>query len=356
MPWSWLPVPLARSAAGSGRRRVLITGGAGFIGSTLGDALLALGNEVTALDNLSTGTLANLDHALRHPSFTFIEGDIRNARLVERVVAGYDAVVHLAARIGLRLVIESPTETIESNVRGTEVVLKAAARHGTRTIVASTSEVYGLSTHHPSSESDPITFGSPTRGRWSYACSKACNESLALALQRERGLPATVVRLFNTVGPRQSARYGMVLSRFVRQALSGEPLTVYGDGTQTRSFCHVSDVLDALTTLIDRPVGVGDVFNIGNPAEITVLDLARTVIARTGSASGITFVPFADVFGDGFEEIERRVPDITKARAELGFSPSRTLESVIDEIARAVSGVPRREAALSLAMAGHHDV
>jgi len=334
--------------------RVLITGGAGFIGSTLCDALLARGDEVTALDNLSTGTLTNLGQASGYASFTFIEGDIRDARLVERVVAGHDAVVHLAARIGLRLVLESPIETIESNVRGTEAVLDAVTRHGTRTIVASTSEVYGLATRHPSSESDPITFGSPTRGRWSYACSKACDEFLALALQRERGLPATVVRFFNTVGPRQSARYGMVLPRFVRQALAGEPLTVYGDGTQTRSFCHVFDVLDALTTLIDHPVGVGDVFNIGNPAEITVLDLARTVIARTRSASEITFVPFADVFGEGFEEINRRVPDITKARAELGFFPSLTLESVIDDIAGAVTGEPRQEAVLSLAMAGHH--
>jgi UDP-glucose 4-epimerase len=334
--------------------RVLITGGAGFIGSTLCDTLLDRGDEVTVVDNLSTGTLANLGHALEYASLTFIEGDIRDTHLVERVVAGHDAVVHLAARIGLRLVIESPIETIESNVRGTEVVLNAATRHGTRTIVASTSEVYGLSTRHPSSESDPITFGSPTRGRWSYACSKACDEFLALALQRERCLPATVVRFFNTVGPRQSARYGMVLPRFVRQALLGEPLTVYGDGTQTRSFCHVSDVLDALTTLIDRPVGVGDVFNIGNPAEITVLDLARTVIARTWSASDITFVPFADVFGEGFEEIYRRVPDITKARAELGFFPSRTLESVIDDIAAAVTGERRRNAAAALGMAGHH--
>jgi len=329
--------------------RVLITGGAGFIGSTLGDALLARGDEVTVIDNLSTGTLANLGHALGRASFTLIEGDIRDAGLVERAMAGHDAVVHLAARIGLRLVMESPVETIESNARGTEVVLKAATRHGRRTIVASTSEVYGLATRHPSAESDPITFGSPARGRWSYACSKAYDEFLALALQRERGLPATVVRLFNTVGPRQSARYGMVLPRFVRQALAGEPLTVYGDGTQTRSFCHVFDVVDALTTLIDRPAGVGDVFNIGNPAEITVLDLARTVIARTGSASAVTFVPFADVFGDGFEEINRRVPDITKARAELGFFPSRTLESVIDDIAWAVAGETGRDAAPAMA-------
>ena len=269
-------------------------------------------------------------------------------------MAGQDAVVHLAARIGLRLVVESPIETMECNAGGTEVVLNAATRYGIRTIVASTSEVYGLATRHPSSESDPITFGSPTRGRWSYACSKAYDEFLALALHRERGLPATVVRLFNTVGPRQSARYGMVLPRFVRQALAGEPLTVYGDGTQTRAFCHVFDVLDALTMLIDRPVGIGDVFNIGNPAEISVLDLARTVIARTRSASDITFVPFADVFGHGFEEIERRVPDIAKARAELGFFPSRTLESVIDEIAGSVTGEPRQGPALSPTMAGHH--
>jgi UDP-glucose 4-epimerase len=342
------------SQDGPAVNRVLVTGGAGFIGSTLCDALLARGDEVTAVDNLSTGTLTNLNHATEHASFTFIKGDVRDARLVQRVMADQDAVVHLAARIGLRLVVESPIETIESNIHGTKAVLDAAARHATRTIVASTSEVYGLATRHPSSESDPITFGSPTRGRWSYACSKACDEFLALALQRERGLPATVVRLFNTVGPRQSARYGMVLPRFVRQALAGEPLTVYGGGTQTRSFCHVFDVIDALTTLIDHPVGVGDVFNIGNPAEISVLDLARTVIARTRSASGITFVPFTDVFGNGFEEIERRVPDIAKARAELGFFPSRTLESVIDEVAMSVTGDPRQGPALSPTMAGHH--
>ena len=334
--------------------RVLVTGGAGFIGSTLCDALLARGDEVTAVDNLSTGTVTNLNHAMGHASFTFIEGDIRDAGLVEHLVAGQDAVVHLAARLGLRLVMDSPIETIESNVRGTEAVLDAATRHGTRTIVASTSEVYGLATRHPSSESDPITFGSPIRGRWSYACSKAYDEFLALALQRERGLPATVVRLFNTVGPRQSARYGMVLPRFVRQALAGQPLTVYGDGTQTRSFCHVFDVLDALVTLLNRPVGIGDVFNIGNPAEISVLDLARTVIARTRSVSDITFVPYADVFGNGFEEIERRVPDIAKARAELDFFPSRTLESVIDAIAEFVTREPRPGPALSPTMARHH--
>ena len=334
--------------------RVLVTGGAGFIGSTLCDALLARGNEVTAVDDLSTGTLTNLNHAAGYASFTFIEGDIRDARLIERAMAGQDAVVHLAARVGLRLVLNSPIETIESNVRGTAAVLDAATRHRTRTIVASTSEVYGLATRHPSSESDPITFGSPTRGRWSYACSKVYDEFLALALQRERGLPATVVRLFNTVGSRQSARYGMVLPRFVRQALAGEPLTVYGAGTQTRSFCHVLDVLDALTTLIDRPVGVGDVFNIGNPAEISVLDLARMVIARTRSASAITFVPFADVFSNGFEEIERRVPDIAKAQDELGFFPSRTLESVIDDIAGCVAGMPRQEPAFRPTMAGLH--
>jgi UDP-glucose 4-epimerase len=273
---------------------------------------------------------------------------------MDRITAGQDAVVHLAARVGLHLVLDSPIETIESNVRGTEAVLDAATRYGVRTIVASTSEVYGLAVRHPSSESDPITFGSPTRGRWSYACSKAYDEFLALALQRERGLPATVVRLFNTVGPRQSARYGMVLPRFVRQALAGEPLTVYGDGTQTRSFCHVLDVLDALTTLIDRPVGVGEVFNIGNPAEIRVVDLAGLVIARTRSVSGITFVPFAEVYGSGFEEIERRVPDIAKARAELGYSPSRTLESVIDGIAESVAALPRQGPAVSATMALHH--
>src|SRR5579862_8515603 len=309
--------------------RVLITGGAGFIGSTLCDTLLDRGDEVTVVDNLSTGTLANLGHALEYASLTFIEGDIRDTHLVERVVAGHDAVVHLAARIGLRLVIESPIETIESNVRGTEVVLNAATRHGTRTIVASTSEIYGLTTRHPSSESDPITFGSPTRGRWSYACSKAYDEFLALALQRERGLPATVVRLFNTVGPRQSARYGMVLPRFVRQALAGEPLTVYGDGSQTRSFCFVGDVIWALLNILDDDKTIGEIYNLGNPQEVKILDLAQRVIAQTGSSSVVSFVPFSEAYTEGFEEIHRRVPDISKLREAIGFVPRVGLDEIV---------------------------
>lgn len=316
--------------------RVLITGGSGFIGSHLADALLARGHEVTAIDDLSTGVFANLGAASSSDRFTFVEGDVRDTATIDPLVSDHDSVVHLAARIGLQLVVESPLKTMQVNARGTEVVLDAAARHGRRTVVASTSEVYGLSATYPSAESDPITFGSPTRGRWSYACSKAYDEFLALALHRERGLPATVVRLFNTVGPRQSARYGMVLPRFVRQALAGEPLTVYGNGSQTRSFCHIADVVDGLVTLVERPVGTGDVFNIGNPAEISILDLAHKVIAATGSGSVVTFVPFDEVYGEGFEEIQRRIPDIAKARAELGYEPRRSLDSVIAQIAASV--------------------
>jgi UDP-glucose 4-epimerase len=312
--------------------RVLITGGAGFIGSTLCDALLARGDEVTALDNLSTGTLTNLGQASGYASFTFIEGDIRDARLVERVVADHDAVVHLAARIGLRLVLESPIETIESNVRGTEVVLNAATRYGTRTIVASTSEVYGLSTRHPSSESDPITFGSPTRGRWSYACSKACDEFLALALQRERGLPATVVRFFNTVGPRQSARYGMVLPRFVRQALTGQPLTVYGDGTQRRVFCHVRDVTRVLADLMEREDVYGEVFNIGGTEEVSIVELAEHVRSLTESESDVVMVPYDDAYEPGFEDMARRVPNTDKIRSWTGWVPRLSLQDVITDV------------------------
>jgi UDP-glucose 4-epimerase len=318
---------------------VFITGAAGFIGSNLTDAYLAAGWDVVGLDDLSTGSRENLAAAAAHPHFRLVVGDVCNDALVGEAMANCDVVVHLAARIGLRLVIDSPLQTLESNVKGTEVVIKHAAARKLRTIVASTSEVYGLTTRIPSHEDDPITFGSPAKGRWSYACSKAYDEFLALANFRENGLPATVVRLFNTVGARQTGRYGMVLPRFVRQALAGEPLTVYGDGRQTRCFGSVRDVVRVLIQIANEPNAIGEVINLGNPEEIEIVELARRVIALTSSTSSIAYVPFDDVFGAGFEEIQRRVPDITKARALLGFEPRVHRDEIIrDVIAQFATG------------------
>lgn len=317
--------------------KILITGGAGFIGSHLSDALLKRGDEVVAIDDLSTGSMQNIAHLLDDRRFSFVEADIRDASTLHSVVRGCDRVVHLAARIGLKVIVESPLETIRVNAGGAEVVLDAAARHNVPVLIASTSEVYGLTTRIPSAETDPITFGSPTVGRWSYACTKAFDEFYALALQRERGLPAVVVRLFNTVGPRQTGRYGMVIPRFVSQALSGAPLTVYGDGSQTRCFCSVLDVVAALTAMIDQTTELsGEVFNIGNPEETSVLALAKRVIAMAQSTSSIEFVPFDVAYPPGFEEIQRRVPDITKARTTLGFNPTATLEQILAMVIESV--------------------
>jgi UDP-glucose 4-epimerase len=313
-------------------RQVLITGGAGFIGSHLGDALLACGNRVTALDTLETGSRKNLELAMTSSNFRLVVGDIRDEKLVQRLVSECDVVVHLAARIGLKIVIESPAKTLKTNAHGTDVVLEAATSFHRRTIVASTSEVYGLATRIPSAEDDPITFGSPAKGRWSYACGKAYDEFLTLALARERMLPATVVRLFNTVGPRQTGRYGMVLPRFVRQALAGDPLTVYGDGSQTRCFCYVGDVVAALAAMLDEPQTIGEIYNLGNPEEVTIFELAQRVIASAGSSSKISFVPFDEAYEAGFEEIRRRVPDITKIRRAIGFAPSATLDQIIASV------------------------
>ncbi|HZY99370.1 MAG TPA: NAD-dependent epimerase/dehydratase family protein [Candidatus Baltobacteraceae bacterium] len=317
-------------------KRFLITGGTGFIGSHLTDALLAQGHNVTALDNLETGSRDNVENALRNRNFELVVGDICDAPLVDKLARKSEVVVHLAARIGLKLVIESPLRTVDVNVRGTEAVMGAATRYRCRTIVASTSEVYGLATKIPSSEEDPITFGSPAKGRWAYACSKAVDEFLALALARERGLPSTVVRLFNTVGPRQSARYGMVLPRFVRQALANEPLTVYGDGTQTRSFCYVGDVVRALLGILGNDVTIGEVYNLGNPQEVRILDLAHEVIRQTGSSSTIGFVAFDEAYAAGFEEIHRRVPDITKLRETIDFVPRVSLSEIIASVIESV--------------------
>ncbi|MFN2528661.1 MAG: SDR family NAD(P)-dependent oxidoreductase [Candidatus Baltobacteraceae bacterium] len=314
--------------------KVLITGGAGFIGSHLSDALLAADHEVIVLDDLSTGRQSNLALAARNPRFRFVQGDVRDQAAVDSAMERCDAVVHLAARIGMRVVVESPLETMDVNGHGTQRVLESASRHGAKAVIASTSEVYGHSTKIPSAEDDPICFGAPTIGRWSYACSKAYDEFLALAMHRERDLPVCVIRLFNTVGTRQTGRYGMVIPRFVDQALAGIPLSVYGDGLQTRCFCSVHDVVSGLMTLLERMNAVsGELFNLGNPVELSILELAKRVIEITGSSSTIDFVSFREVFPEGFEEIMRRVPDISKARKLLDFDPKIKLDTILEGVA-----------------------
>lgn len=313
-------------------KTVLITGAAGFIGSHLTDAYLREGWGVLGVDDLSTGRIENLAGAEKNSNFELILGNVTDDVVVGTAVARCDLIVHLAARIGLKLVIESPLKTLESNVKGTEVVLGHAAKRGVPLLLASTSEVYGLTTKFPSHEDDPVTFGSPTVGRWSYACSKAYDESLALAHHREGGLATTVVRLFNTVGPRQSTHYGMVIPRLVRQALAGEPITVYGDGSQTRCFCHVREVVGGLMRLASEPRAIGDVVNLGNPEEISILELAAKVIRATGSTSPIEHVTFDRAYADGFEEIMRRIPDIGKARALIDFAPKLSIDDIIEDV------------------------
>lgn len=312
-------------------KKVLITGGAGFIGSHLAARYTGMGIPVLVVDDLSTGNMGNLaglDPAL----LEVVVADIRDENALSSLIRGCDLVVHLAARVGLKAVVEDPLGTLETNVDGTASVLRAADKSKTKVIVTSTSEVYGLATRIPSSEDDPITIGSPMRNRWSYAASKALDEFMAFAYLRQRSLPTIVVRLFNTVGPRQSGRYGMVIPSFIRMAMANEPLTVYGDGTQTRCFCHVRDVVGAFVRLADDPRAVGEVFNVGNPEETTINDLAARVIALTGSSSRITYVPHSVAYGEEFQEIQRRVPHIAKIQKAIGFAPSARLDEILSEI------------------------
>ena len=321
-------------------KKVLITGGAGFIGSHLAQRYVEAGDHVVVVDDLSTGRLENLQAIQGSPLLDVHVADIRDEEHLTSLMADRDVAFHLAARIGLKLVIESPLTTLEMNVDGTSSVLRAARPWKTKVVVASTSEVYGLATRIPSSEEDPITIGAPVRGRWSYAASKALDEFMALGYWREHGVPTVVVRLFNTVGPRQTGRYGMVIPRFVDQALANRPLTVYGDGTQTRCFCHVRDVAGALAGLALEPSAVGEVFNLGNPHEIAINDLAARVIALTGSSSSLEHVPYEVAYDANFEEIMRRVPDIGKIRARIGFVPSLSLDRILGEVIADRSPVP----------------
>jgi UDP-glucose 4-epimerase len=310
-----------------------ITGGAGFIGSHLAEVLLAKGHRVLVLDDLSTGRIRNIEHLKTNPSFEYVIDSMMNRPLTAELVDRADYVFHLAAAVGVKLVVESPVRTIETNVRGTEIVLELANKEKKPVFIASTSEVYGKSTKVPFSEDDDLVLGATTRGRWSYACSKALDEFLALAYFHEKGLPVVVGRLFNTVGPRQTGRYGMVLPSFVGQALSSRPITVFGDGTQSRCFGYVGDVVDALAALVTDERAYGHVFNVGSEEEISILALARLVKEHLQSRSEIVLVPYEEAYGRGFEDMQRRVPDIRKVRALIGFEPRTSLLEIIDRIA-----------------------
>ena len=322
--------------------RFLITGGAGFVGSHLSDELLARGAEVHVLDDLSTGSIENIQHLKGHPAFGYTIESALDRRLLAELVDWADAIYHLAAAVGVELVVESPVRTIETNVRVTEVVLEMAGKKDRPVFVASTSEVYGKSTDVPFREDGDLVLGPTIKGRWSYACSKAIDEFLALAYWKERNLPTVIGRLFNTVGPRQTGRYGMVVPRFVHQALARKPITVYGDGEQRRVFCHVRDVVRALADLMHRDDVYGEVFNIGGEGEVSIYQLAERVRELTESDSEIIRVPYDQAYEFGFEDMPRRVPDTTKLRDLLGWAPTRTLDEIILDVAEEhrASGVP----------------
>ena len=322
-----------------------MTGGAGFVGSHMVEALVARGDEVTLLDNLSTGRARNVAAVRKH--VRFVHGSVLDSLLVDELVAGADVVVHLAAAVGVQLIVDRPLHSFITNIRGSETVLEAAHRYRRKVLLASTSEVYGKNRSGPFHEDDDRVLGSNKISRWAYSTSKAVDEVLAFAYHRERGLPTVVVRLFNTVGPRQTGAYGMVLPRFVEQALAGEPLTVYGDGRQTRCFCHVGDVIEALLALLHEPKAEGDVFNVGSTEEVSILELAEAVIQATGSSSTLRLVPYEEAYEEGFEDMRRRVPDISKIRDLVGWEPRRRLNEIVSEVVSAARFRVRRPAAVS---------
>jgi UDP-glucose 4-epimerase len=309
--------------------RALITGGAGFVGSHLAERLLGEGHEVLVIDDLSTGSIDNISHLKGSTGFSYVVDSVTNEPLLAEMIDRSDVVFHLAAAVGVKLIVEQPVHTLETNVHGTEVVLKHANKKKKLVFIASTSEVYGKSTDVPFRESADLVLGPTVKHRWAYACSKLIDEFLALAYWKEKKLPVVIVRLFNTVGPRQTGRYGMVLPTFVRQALADQPITVFGDGTQSRSFTHVGDVVDALVRLAHEPKAVGEVFNIGNTGEVTIGELAERVKKMTCSKSPIEYVPYDIAYEAGFEDMPRRVPDITKIQSLIGFAPKTGLDDII---------------------------
>jgi len=315
--------------------RVLVTGGAGFIGSHLADALIARGDQVVALDNFSTGSTANIKHITKN--FEIIDGDIRNVELINETVKDVDLVFHMAAALGVNTILESPLESISTNIAGSEVVLNSAATHKIRILIASTSEIYGKNPKQPLSETDDRVVGSPQKIRWSYSDAKAIEEAMAVALHQEKSLPVTTARLFNTVGPRQSGSYGMVVPRFVKAALKNEPINIYGDGTQSRVFCHVQDAIEALLQLVATDKTINDVYNVGGTGEITIKELAEAVIKQTDSKSTIEYIAYEKAYAPGFEDMQRRVPDISKIKESLNWSPQRDLKQIIADVAQHIS-------------------
>jgi UDP-glucose 4-epimerase len=311
--------------------RVFITGGAGFIGSHLADHYVKAGHQVTLLDNFSTGSNQNTTHL--ENSVTTVNGDIRNVDLIDQLTKNSDLVLHMAAALGVNTILESPMESMSTNITGSEVVLHAAVKHNKRIIIASTSEIYGKNPKQPLSETDDRVVGAPQKIRWTYSDAKAIEEAMAFALHQEKKLPVTTVRLFNTVGPRQTGRYGMVVPRFVQAALKNEPITIYGDGTQSRVFCHVADAVQAIAIIASTDMTIGDVFNVGGVGEVTIKQLAEQVIAVTGSSSTTTYTPYSAAYPAGFEDIQRRVPDISKIKAAINWAPSKDLNQIISDIA-----------------------
>ncbi|MGC3957482.1 MAG: GDP-mannose 4,6-dehydratase [Verrucomicrobiota bacterium] len=320
----------------------LVTGGAGFIGSHLSQRLLALGHRVTILDDFSTGRSENVAPLRGDPNCAIVRDSVENDSTVNTLIAGCDAVFHLASAVGVRLIVDEPVRTIRTTIHGTEVVVDAANRFGRPILLTSSSEVYGKGLRVPFSEDDDVVMGPTVHNRWCYAYSKAIDEFLALACHRQYGLPAIIVRLFNTVGPRQTGQYGMVLPRFVSAALSGQPLQVYGDGNQTRCFCHVSDVVDGLIALMSTPAAIGRVFNIGSPDEISMNDLARKVIQATRSTSNVVHLTYQQAYGQPFDDMQRHVPDLRRIRETIGFSPRKGLDQIIQSVVDEQMALSRR--------------
>jgi len=311
--------------------RVFITGGAGFIGSHLADHYVDAGHTVSLLDNFSTGSKTNIAHL--EGKVTSVDGDIRNVELIDSLVKDSDLVLHMAAALGVNTILESPLESMSTNITGSEVVLNAAAKFNKRIIIASTSEIYGKNPKQPLTETDDRVVGAPQKIRWTYSDAKAIEEAMAFALYQEMKLPVTTVRLFNTVGPRQTGRYGMVVPRFVHAALNNEPITIYGDGTQSRVFCHVADAVQAIAAMASTDSTIGDVYNVGGNGEVTIKQLAEQVLAVTGSLSTITYTLYSDAYPAGFEDIQRRVPDISKVKSAIGWAPTKDLQQIISDIA-----------------------
>ncbi len=328
-PWFWQRFALR---SGKNKRKHLITGGAGFIGSHLSEYLLDKDSEVFVIDDLSTGSIENIQHLKKHPNFHYVIDSIANESTLAELVDRCDVIYHMAAAVGVKLIVEQPVGTIETNIYGTEAVIRHAAKKKKRVVLASTSEVYGKNAKVPFKEDDLMVFGPSTKNRWAYACSKAIDEFLALAYLEEYDLPVSILRFFNTIGPRQVGRYGMVVPRFVKAALRGEPLKIHGDGHQTRCFSYVGDIVRTIATIAEVPFTVGEIYNVGSDEEISISELAERIVGMVGSNSPIVHIPYEEAYGEGFEDMRRRVPDLEKIKKSLGYEPTHTLDMILKKV------------------------